>query len=353
MIFIISMDFKRIIREAVEGEEDKKNLLDAVLGKILAIYSPIPKSPYSCWRVIRNIFESEGYDRYDIGVDVNLNASSNNASEGNKFKIKDRIRFFEFFKTLSKEDDVRGFVMEGFLAGIFKNGVYMEGKSHGKSDITINGKRYSVKSKIDKDDRYSLGSLGKINSSDREVHNCKEKTTIECLADMGEEERNGKIKDIYKDIDNWLFLKWDTSKEEIIYRVVSNDNMVKWMSDSISGEKPRLGKSGGGKSLGIKWDELVKDKLVGENKSKSIIFPKSKDFPKKELEKYIYDKDRGLGKDKIYSLFGPKYSEKIRYDVIRSIQRDPDSFIKRIIKWNPERVRNLLNNMQNSGELPQ
>ena len=97
MIFIISMDFKRIIREAVEGEEDKKNLLDAVLGKILAIYSPIPKSPYSCWRVIKNIFESEGYDRYDVGVDVNLNASSNNASEGNKFKIKDRIRFFEFF----------------------------------------------------------------------------------------------------------------------------------------------------------------------------------------------------------------------------------------------------------------
>ena len=95
----------------------------------------------------------------------------------------------------------------------------------------------------------------------------------------------------------------------------------------------------------------ISRRWIGKNKS--IIFPKSKDFPKEELEKYIYDKDRGLGKDKIYSLFGPKYSEKIRYDVIRSIQRDPDSFIKRIIKWNPERVRNLLNNMQNSGELPQ
>jgi hypothetical protein len=57
-------------------------------------------------------------------------------------KVHDKIRFSDYFDSLLEDKDVRGHNFEGFVCGLFDGKLAARGA---KYDLTIEGKRYSVK----------------------------------------------------------------------------------------------------------------------------------------------------------------------------------------------------------------
>lgn len=292
-----------------EEEENKKIEHEKLLGKLMSLYAPIPKTPNQSSEVIKLILGSYGDIKFTLGEDVDLTV----------LQEKDKIRFYEYYKTLHDEKDVRGYGIEGLFAGLF-NGEVKEGKSREKSDITINNKEYSVKS-IQEGERFSLGSLTSGFKYINKKYNTPFGTTIELLLsdDVPENIKHELFSKSFEGIDGWIFsIVHDNVLE---YSTLSNGEVI-----NILLEKIEKGQSIKGKSVGNSVSLYPKDIISGFS---DIIFPI---YDTETLQKGLYyQPERGLKTDKIAALFGRKYSHKIRPDTLEYLRKNQDSFLNRVV----------------------
>lgn len=114
--------------ESVEIEIDEYN---DYMGKLLHLYGSIPVPKEKSSIVIKKIINNMGQS-FKLGENVNLDI----------VKIYDQIRFSDYFNSLLEDKDVRGHNFEGLIAGLFNGTLTVRGD---KSDLVINGDRYSVK----------------------------------------------------------------------------------------------------------------------------------------------------------------------------------------------------------------
>ena len=141
MIFIISMDFKRIIREEIDNQLDvyKGDVISRIAG------GGIPISRESAALVIKKILTAEG-KTFKFKETINLSDLS----------MRNKIRFDVFWDELQKikTSPQLGFTWEGIFAGLFGGEVI---GGYGKVDVKVNDIGYSVK--WTGDDRPVLGQL--------------------------------------------------------------------------------------------------------------------------------------------------------------------------------------------------
>lgn len=109
-------------------ESIELNEYEDYMGKLLHLYSSIPVPKEKSSIVIKKIIGQP----FKLGDDVNLNIA----------KISDQIRFSDYFNSLLEDKDVRGHNFEGLIAGLFNGTLTSRGD---KSDVLINGSKYSVK----------------------------------------------------------------------------------------------------------------------------------------------------------------------------------------------------------------
>ena len=138
MEFSKTMRLKDKIRErlieTIEGA-DKKNLEYAMIS-----ISSIPIDKHNSPTVIQNVL-GDLKSNYTLGDIVNLDEDLKDRPD----MIRSKIRFAEYIGRLSSQPaSARGLACEGMMAGIF-GGVSHRDESS-KTDITINGKNYQVKS---------------------------------------------------------------------------------------------------------------------------------------------------------------------------------------------------------------
>jgi len=281
---------------------------EKVLGRLMTHYSPIPKVPNQSSVVIKLIL-NDSNTSYKLGQDVDLTT----------LKEKDKIRFYEYYKTLNEEKDIRGYGVEGLFAGLF-NGEVKGGKSREKVDITIGDIGYSVKS-IQDGERFSLGSLTSGFNYVNKKYNLPYKTPIELLLsqDVPEKIKHDLFSKSFEGVGGWIFsIVHDNVLE---YATLSNMEVI-----NILLEKIEKGESIKGKSLGNSVSLFPRDIISGFS---DITFPI---YDTETLQKSLfYQPERGLKTDKIASLFGRKHSHKIRPDTLEYLRKNQDGFLNRVI----------------------
>jgi hypothetical protein len=115
-----------------ESVHDNTTSYNDLMGRLLHLYGSIPLPKVKSSVVIKKIINTSMGRPFKLGDDVNINF----------FKTHDKIRFSDYFDSLLSDKDARGHNFEGFVCGLFDGQLSTRGD---KYDLTIDGKRYSVK----------------------------------------------------------------------------------------------------------------------------------------------------------------------------------------------------------------
>jgi hypothetical protein len=115
-----------------ESVHDNTPTYNELMGKLLHLYGSIPVPKEKSSVVIKKIINTSMGKLFKLGDNVDINFC----------KIHDKIRFSDYFDSLLEDKDVRGHNFEGFVCGLFGGQLSTRGA---KYDLTIEGKRYSVK----------------------------------------------------------------------------------------------------------------------------------------------------------------------------------------------------------------
>lgn len=319
------MNLKRIIREEIDNQVDKE------LSSIMPLWAPIPKTKQGAANVIKKIFNSSKQTHYKVGDNIDLTKLKN---------LKDKVRFFEYGKSFQSEKEGRGFNFEGMLAGLF-NGDVVVGKD--KEDIIVGEIPYSVKTS----EPGSSFDSGTLKSGFKNVTDFMKDGGLD-VSDMKKPIdllRKGEEYNLYKrEMLESSFVDKSNEPLEWIFAIIYPDNIIKysvWSSkdliDAIINEGEKVFGEGRS-SVQIR----LKSRYLMTN-PKTITFPT---IESKDLEKILYNKERGHRIDKVAELFG-KYKTKIRPDVLKYIKDNPNSFIRRVINLYPEKVQKILNDRVN------
>lgn len=315
MIFIISMDFKRIIKEEIDKQ------LDAYKGDAISRISGggIPIDRESAALVIKKILKS------DIGTfKFNTNNSQKNINLSG-LSMRNKIRFDVFWDILQKikTSPQLGFTWEGIFAGLF-GGVVMGG--YGKVDVEANNKGYSVK--WTGDDRPVLGQLK--DTWDNLKSEDSEESVYDILKNSDKTKNVFKrklLKDGFSGVNWWIFGGFDDDDKSIKVYYVENDKLI---NDII--EVPTIivapKSPGGGPRLSGKY---IKEKLP----SFLIKFPK---ITKDDYKEYSNNAPR---EKEINKSFGGRLDP----DLVRRIRKNPKRLINNLYKiygdklfdWLPQR----------------
>ena len=115
-----------------ESVHDNNPTYNDLMGKLLHLYGSIPVPKEKSSVVIKKIINTSMGKTFKLGDNVDINFC----------KIHDKVRFSDYFDSLLEDKDVRGHNFEGFVCGLFDGKLSTRGA---KYDLTIEGKRYSVK----------------------------------------------------------------------------------------------------------------------------------------------------------------------------------------------------------------
>lgn len=115
-----------------EAVHDNTPSYNDLMGRLLHLYGSIPVPKEKSSVVIKKIINTSMGRTFKLGENVDINFC----------KIHDKIRFSDYFDSLLEDKDVRGHNFEGFVCGLFDGQLSTRGA---KYDLTIDGKRYSVK----------------------------------------------------------------------------------------------------------------------------------------------------------------------------------------------------------------
>ena len=115
-----------------ESVHDDTPTYNDLMGKLLHLYGSIPVPKEKASVVIKKIINTSMGKPFKLGENVDINFC----------KTHDKVRFSDYFDSLLEDKDVRGHNFEGFVCGLFDGQLSTRGA---KYDLTIDGKRYSVK----------------------------------------------------------------------------------------------------------------------------------------------------------------------------------------------------------------
>ena len=115
-----------------EAVHDNTPTYNDLMGRLLHLYGSIPVPKEKASVVIKKIINTSMGKPFKLGENVDINFC----------KVHDKVRFSDYFDSLLEDKDVRGHNFEGFVCGLFDGQLSTRGA---KYDLTIDGKRYSVK----------------------------------------------------------------------------------------------------------------------------------------------------------------------------------------------------------------
>lgn len=300
------------------NREDKK-------GKLLHLYSSIPIQKEKAEIVIKSIVKDSGNDfnihdkgtitPWKFGKNKTIKKTNKNNRE---LKLHDKLRFNDYFNSLLKSKDIRGFNFEGLIAGLFNGSVQRPGL---RDDVKLKtGESCSVKFIDSKSESPVLASL-------------KNAMTPEILAEIGnrriydvfntisveEESLRSKIFDLaFGEIDLFLIGYPDkqTSPNYIILHVIKN----KEMKDAVCG-----GLVNAPKTSSNKWQLRISSSAYKTDDPIKIEIPKISD---EDLDNLWDIGSREWSKE----IFGNSISRRMRSDVIDDVMDNKEEIADNLEK---------------------
>lgn len=289
---------------------EKQTEYQDYMGYLLRNYSNIPLNKEQSSQVIKLILRSYGI-KYNLGDTIDLP----------EFKMKDRVRFADYFDSFLKSTDIRGHNFEGLICGFF-DGKLAESKSS-KFDLTIKDKRYSVKFNLpgNAPEVGKFKDIIKKNNLDDIVNKYGGLPSL--FANDKLDDLKKKIWDIITvDIDAWI-LGYEMSgkndpdeRTKIALNVIEKDEMFLIMSNFSGSPK------GGYKDYYALAVKATYRNSGFKFKQSHIIVPKL------TLEDLKAETD--LNKEWARDVFGMKWANRIRPDVLTYIKQNKDAIITKL-----------------------
>lgn len=233
-------------------------------------------------------------------------------------KLKDRIRFHEYWNRFTGTTDGRGFAFEGLIAGLFGGETTSKlnyedpdnNKKNPTQDVIIStkegSKHYSLKVVRDASERFSLGSYKKkLSDYFKAIDSDSKETVMEFLTD----ENNDKelkiefLNSCYADDIIFLFAYIDVANRAIKYTicpVFGDDGII----DRIVNKGGLMSGKSGPNSIGLSPKNL---------ETWEIKFPK---VTEEEVNRFLPNEKGVRNKDKVYSLFSDEIKSYLRPEVL-------------------------------------
>lgn len=240
-------------------------------------------------------------------------------------KLKDRIRFHEYWNRFTGTTDGRGFAFEGLIAGLFGGETTSKlnyedpdnNKKNPTQDVIISSKKsskhYSLKIVRDSSERFSLGSYKKKLSDYFKAINSDSKETVMEFLTNENNDKELKIEFLdscYGDDIIFLFAHIDIPGRAIRYTicpVYGEDGII----DKIINQGGLMAGKSGPNSIGIK----------PEGFDWSIKFPK---VTEEEVSQFLPNEKGVRNKDKVYSLFSDEVKDYLRPEVLDYIYNNKE-----------------------------
>lgn len=269
--------------------------------------------------------------RYSLKLNQSYDLGSN---ETDSLKLKDKIRFHEYWNRLSTTTDGRGFAFEGLVAGLFGGDTtakltYEDPENNDKnpiSDIIISKnsgvKKISLKLVKDNKERYGIGSfLRKFNDFKNESG-----IDYETVKEFLMSEDSDTLKREFLDTcfpSDILYMFCYIIKEERSFNYVIYD--IERVKDEIlknfKSEKPVSGKIGDN-SLGLK---------INYSEEHTIKFPK---VSKEEVDDYLPVDGGERDIDQVYDIFNDEVKKYLRPEVLAYIYSNKDEISNKLNSLN-------------------
>ena len=294
------------IFELVHDQSEEYNSL---MGKLLHLYGSIPVPKDKAAYVISKIILSSNERKFfDLGQDVKLNF----------YKPHDQIRFSDYFDSLLEDKDVRGHNFEGLIAGLFGGVLSTRGS---KYDLTIDGKRYSVKFVDHKNKAPEIGRFKSIITGRPRLN--EEVIEAGGLTRVFKSDNNSLKRKIWNaitpEIDGWILAYPDdiNNPTNIAVNVLDKSEMFKIINAGYV-----VAPKGGYNDI---YSLALSSRYISLSKYiKSVIR-----IPKVTLEELKSEYKEANSENWAPSVFGDM-GYKIRPDVLRYIRMNKDTIIKRL-----------------------
>jgi len=291
-----------------EGVHDNTPTYNDLMGKLLHLYGSIPVPKEKSSVVIKKIINTSMGKTFKLGEDVDINFC----------KVHDKIRFSDYFDSLLEDKDVRGHNFEGLVCGLFDGKLSTRGA---KYDLTIEGKRYSVKFVDHKSKAPEIGRFKNIitqrTSLDEMVIENGGLTRI--FKGKNTRLKSGIWNVITAEIDGWILAYPDDIKDpkNIVLNIVEKSDMFNIINDGIV-----VSPKGGYADI---YSLALSSRYISKGKyTKSVV-----KIPQVSLIELQDEYETIEQENWAPEVFG-NMAYKIRPDVLRFIRLNKDTVIKRL-----------------------
>jgi hypothetical protein len=291
-----------------ESVHDNTPTYNDLMGKLLHLYGSIPVPKEKSSVVIKKIINTSMGKTFKLGENVDINFC----------KIHDKVRFSDYFDSLLEDKDVRGHNFEGFVCGLFDGQLSTRGA---KYDLTIEGKRYSVKFV---DHKAKAPEVGRFKSIITQRPGLNDMVVENGGLTKIFKSKNTRLKSgiwniITTEIDGWILAYPDdiNNPKNIILNIVEKADMFNIINDGMV-----VAPKGGYAdiySLALSSRYISKGKYV-----KSII-----KIPQVSLIE-LQDEYKTIEEENWAPVVFGNMAYKIRPDVLRYIRINKDTVIKRL-----------------------
>lgn len=261
--------------------------------------------------IIKGLLKHDGLDKVRLRLRQNYNLNE-------LPKLKDRIRFHEYWNRFTGTTDGRGFAFEGLMAGLFGGETtsklnYEDPENNKKNptqDIIISNRQgnihYSLKVVKDVSERFSLGSYKKrLSDFFKHIDKDSTETVIEFLRSENNtvEHKTEFLKSCFSDEITFLFAYIDKNERTIKYSLcpVNGDDGI---IDRIINKDGLVSGKSGPNSMGLNPSDL---------EIWSLKFPY---VSEEEVNNFLPNRNGNRNKDKVYSLFSDDVKSYLRPEVL-------------------------------------
>jgi hypothetical protein len=300
--------FENQDEDQLEKEQNEKKEYFDLMGKLLHLYGgiPVPKEKSSV--VIKKIITADMGRTFKLGEDVDINFC----------KPHDKIRFSDYFDSLLEDKDVRGHNFEGLIAGLYDGTLSLRGS---KYDLTIEGKKYSVKFVDHKNKAPEIGRFKSIIESNTRLNKkVLESGGLTSVFRSDDTRLKTKVWNaITSEIDGWILAYPDniSNPTNIVINIVDKPEMFRIVNQGYV-----VAPKGG---LADKYSLALSStyKSVGEYETSNI------KIPFVSLDDLRNEYSTVKSEDWSTQVFG-NIAFKMRPDVLRYIRMNKDNIIKKL-----------------------
>lgn len=284
-IKLTSRQYQSIINEHIKSLNESSIKLapeyQTKLDSMMKLYSGIHADNVSSQEIIKNVL---GNLRFNIGEDISFTYKgltdklgiNENSSYTDRLRLaKIYLRFNEYFHRFKWTKNGRGWVFEGFIAGLMGGNVI--GSKGEISDVEVNNTKYSLKllDRIDTD-RFDMGSI-KTQLGDRDINTVN-------IVDILQQKFTA------DNVDYFILGRVDKDSNMIAYSVISRDDFINIAKGELNMANTHLGPGKRTNSVGLYMD-FIKKSL--DDTTKKVLNDNVKTIKFEQIENVI---------DKIYGL---------------------------------------------------